>query len=74
MKSRISNSLILVAVATATAIAATLLGGTQGHAPVQTVFLAFIAAILAIQVIPALMLFAGMLRGFFAKPRKELED
>lgn len=73
MKSKISNCLILLAVATATAVAATIFGGTQGHAPVQTAFLAFIAAILAIQVIPALMLFAGILRGLFAKPRKELE-
>lgn len=73
MKRKLSNNLILLAVASVTAVAAYLLGGAQGHAPVQTLFLAFVAAILAIQVIPALMLFAGMLKGFFAKPQKELE-
>jgi hypothetical protein len=73
MKRKLSNNLILLAVASVTAVAAYLLGGKQGHAPVQTLFLAFVAAILAIQVIPALMLCAGMLKGFFAKPEKELE-
>jgi len=74
MKNKISNSLILLTVASVRAAAAYLLGDAQGHAPAQTAFLAFVAAILAIQVIPALMLFVGMLRGFFAKTRKELEQ
>lgn len=73
MKRPVPNSLILLIVASVTAMAAYLLGDSQNHQPVQTLFLAFVAAILAIQVIPAMMLFAGMLKTYFAKPQKELE-
>lgn len=73
MKERISNSLILLAVATFSALVAYLLFVTQNHAPAQTIFLAFVAAILAIQLIPALMLFVGMVKGFFTKAQKETE-
>ena len=73
MKNKIANGLILLAVATVAALVAYLLVATQNYAPAQTIFLAFVAAILAIQLIPALMLFFGMLKGLFSRAQKELE-
>ncbi|HBT82331.1 MAG: hypothetical protein A2091_10565 [Desulfuromonadales bacterium GWD2_61_12] len=73
MKVKIPNSLILVAVASVTAVAAYLLTVSGQHEPVQTLFLAFVAAILAIQVIPALILFVGLIKGLFTRAEKSLE-
>ena len=73
MKAKIPNSLILITVASVTAVVAYLLAVTRQHEPVETLFLAFVAAILAIQVLPALMLFVGMLKGLFTRTEKGLE-
>ncbi len=73
MKTKIPNSLILITVASVTAVVAYLLSVTQQHEPVQTLFLVFIAAILAVQVIPALMLFLGMVKSLFTRTEKGLE-
>lgn len=73
MKDAYLNSVILVVVATGTALAAFVGTASQGVEPLQTVFFAFVAAIIAIQVVPALLLICTLLKGLFIRSGKELE-
>ena len=74
MKHTLPNCLILFLVATSTALVAYLFSLSGNRAPVQALFLAFVAAILAIQLIPLLMLLVGMLKGVCSRREKEVED
>jgi len=73
MKDKYLNSMILVVVATGTAMAAFVGNASRGIEPLQTVFIAFVAAIIAIQVVPALVLLACLLKGLLTRPAKEFE-
>jgi hypothetical protein len=73
MKNNYLNAVILVVVATGTAMAAFVGTASRGVEPLQTVFFAFVAAIIAIQVVPALMLVGTLLKGLFSRSAKELE-
>ncbi len=74
MKAKYTNALILVVVATGTAFAAFIGDVSRGVEPLQTIFLGFVAAIITIQVVPALLLLGCMVRGLLARPEKELAE
>ena len=73
MKDKYLNAVILVVVATGTVMAAFVGGASRGVEPLQTVFFAFVAAIIAIQLVPALMLIGTLLKGILTRSEKELE-
>ena len=68
------NALILVVVATGTALVAFIGDASRGSEPLQTVFLVFVSAIIAIQVVPALMLVGCLLKGLFTRSAPESEQ
>jgi len=73
MKSTIANSLILLVVASGTALLSFLDVTALGLAPLETLFLVFVAVIIAIQVVPAIMLFGTMIKGIFPRAEKHSE-
>jgi hypothetical protein len=73
MKSTLANSLILLVVASGTALLSFLDVTALGLAPLETLFLVFVAIIIAIQVVPAIMLFGAMLKGIFSRTQKRSE-
>ena len=73
MKSTFANSLILLVVASGTALLSFLDVTALGLAPLETLFLVFVAVIIAIQVVPAIMLFGAMLKGIFSGAEKRSE-
>ena len=73
MKSTLANSLILLVVASGTALLSFLVVTALGLAPLETLFLVFIAVVVAIQVVPAIMLFGAMLKGLFTRSGKRSE-
>ena len=73
MKDKYLNSVILVVIATGTAMAAFVGNASRGVEPLQTVFFAFVAAIIAIQLVPALLLIGTLLKGILTRSTKELE-
>ncbi|MBE0504364.1 MAG: hypothetical protein IBX46_09575 [Desulfuromonadales bacterium] len=70
MKSTLANSLILLVVASGTALLSFLDVTALGLAPLETLFLVFIAVVVAIQVVPALMLFGTLLKGLISRVEK----
>jgi len=74
MKAKYTNALILVVVATGTAFAAFIGDVSRGVEPLQTIFLGFVAAIITIQVVPALLLLVFLFSGVLAPPEKELAE
>lgn len=68
------NALILIVVATGTAFVAFVGDASRGAEPLQTMFLAFVAAIIAIQVVPALMLVGYLIKGLLVRTAKETEQ
>lgn len=73
MKSNAINALILVVVATGTALAAFIGDISRGSGSLQTLFFAFVAAIIAIQVVPALMLVGYLIKGLLTRPAHATE-
>jgi ACR3 family arsenite efflux pump ArsB len=71
MKANYLNALILIVVATGTALVAFVGDVSRGSEPLQTVFFAFVAAIIAIQVVPAMMLIGHLFKGLFTRTAKE---
>jgi len=74
MKSNYANALILVVVATGTALAAFIGDISRDSGSLQTVFFAFVAAIIAIQVVPAIMLLGYLIKGLLTRSVKESEQ
>ena len=74
MKEKYLNSVILAVVATGTALVAFVGDASRGAEPLQTVFLAFLAAILAIQVVPAIMLVCCLIKSLIVRSAKESEN
>ena len=73
MKNKYLNAVILVVVATGTVMAAFVGGASRGVDHLQTAFFAFVAAIVVIQLVPALMLIVTLLKGILIRPAKEIE-
>lgn len=73
MKTTLANSLILLVVASGTALLSFLDVTALGLAPLETLFLIFVAVIIAIQVVPAIMLFGAMVKGLFSRAEKHSE-
>ena len=73
MKSTLANSLILLLVASGTALLSFLDVTALGLAPFETLFLIFVAVIIVIQVVPAIMLFGTMIIGIFSGAQKRSE-
>jgi hypothetical protein len=73
MKSTLANSLILLVVASGTALLSFLDVTALGLAPLETLFLVFVAVIIAIQIVPAIMFFGAMLKGIFSGVAKRSE-
>ena len=73
MKDKYLNSVIMVVVATGTVMTAFVGGASRGVDHLQTAFFAFVAAIVVIQLVPALMLIGTLLKGILIRPAKELE-
>lgn len=74
MKSTLANSLILLVVASGTALISFVDVTTLGLAPLETLFLVFVAVIVAIQIIPAIMLFIAMIKGLFSRVQRRSEQ
>ncbi len=68
MKKAIVNSLILLLGFTTTAFASEA-GGAGGNF-LMTLFLGFFALIIVFQLVPAVLLFTGMLKGLFTREHK----
>lgn len=73
MKSTVANSLILLVVASGTALLSFLDVTALGLAPLETLFLVFIAVIVAIQVVPGIMLFGAMIKALLSRTQKRSE-
>ncbi|HEY5674809.1 MAG TPA: hypothetical protein VIR78_13965 [Malonomonas sp.] len=69
MKNIIRNTLIVLAGFSTTAHAAAEAGG-EGGSFLLTLFIGFFALIIVFQLIPAVLLFAGMLKGLFVREHK----
>ena len=73
MKSNAINALILVVVATGTAMVAFIGDISRGSGSLQNLFFAFVAAIIAIQVVPAMMLVGYLIKGLLSRPVQQSE-
>lgn len=73
MKAKYINALILVVVATGTALVAFVGDASRGSEPLQNLFFAFVAAIIAIQVVPAMMLIGCLFKSLLTRSAKESE-
>ena len=73
MKSTLANSLILLVVASGTGLISFIDVTSLGLAPFEALFLVFVAVIVAIQIIPAIMLFVAMIKGIFSRTPKRSE-
>ena len=69
MKNAIRNSLIVLASLSTTAYAAAE-AGDQGGSFLLTLFIGFFALIIVFQLVPAVLLFTGMLKGLFSREHK----
>jgi len=73
MKSTLTNSLILLVVASGTALISFLDVTALGLAPLEALFLVFVATIIAIQIVPAVILFVAMIKVIFTRTQKRSE-
>ena len=74
MKSVLLNILIIVVVTTGVAIIPIVGGASTGSEPLRSLFFAFVSAIIAVQLIPAVMLLGGLLKAAFAAVAKKQES
>ena len=74
MKENYLNALILVVIATGTVFASFIGDVSRGAEPLQTIFFCFVGAIIAVQVVPALVLVGRLTKGLLARPEKELAE
>lgn len=74
MKTTLANALILFVVASGTALLSFLNVTAWGLAPLKTLFLVFVAAIVAIQVIPAIIFFVTLFKGIFLRAENDSES
>ena len=74
MKSKVANTLIVGMVLAGTILLGNLAGIGQNGEVMSTLFLCFFAVIIAIQVVPAMLLFSYLIKELFRKsPGKNVE-
>lgn len=73
MKEKFLNVMIVVVVTAGTALVTFAGSASQGAEPFQSLFMAFLAAIIVIQVIPALMLVGALIRALRQRGEKALQ-
>jgi hypothetical protein len=71
---KIATGLIVVLVLAGTAFIPAVADVAQGGGALATLFLCFLGAIIAVQVIPGLMLFAMMVKGMCSLVRKAVPE
>ncbi len=71
MKPRLLNTLIIIVVATGTAIIPLAGGASLGSEPLRSVFFAFVSAIIAIQLVPAVILIGCLLKNVLFGEKKQ---
>ena len=71
MKSILVNTLLIVVIVSGTAIIPLAGGASIGLEPFSTIFLAFVSAIIALQVVPAMMLLWCLLKKLVANAVKQ---
>ncbi len=74
MKPRLLSTLIIVVVATGTAIIPLAGGASVGNEPLRSIFFAFVSAIIAIQLVPALLLLGCLIKSVFFGNEKKQES
>lgn len=74
MKPRLLNTLIIVVVATGTAIIPLAGGASVGSEPLRSIFFAFVSAIIAIQLVPAALLLGCLIKSVFFGNEKKQES
>jgi len=74
MKPRLFSALIIIVVATGTAIIPLAGGASVGSEPMRTVFFAFVSAIIAIQLVPAVMLLGCLIKSVLLGSEKKQES
>jgi len=74
MKPRLFSTLVIIVVATGTAIIPLAGGASVGTEPMRTVFFAFVSAIVAIQLVPAVMLLGSLIKSVFFGSEKKQES
>lgn len=73
MKPKYFSTLIIIVVATGTAIIPLAGGAASATEPMRTVFFAFVSAIIAIQVVPAIMLLGGLIKAALSGSTRKQE-
>ena len=74
MKPRLFSILIIIVIATGTAIIPLAGGASVGSEPMRTVFFAFVSAIIAIQLVPAVMLLGSLIKSLLFGSEKKQES
>jgi len=74
MKSKLINILIIVSVTAGTAIIPLVSGAASGVEPLKSIFFAFVSAIIAIQLVPALMLLWYFVKSIVFDVREHQEN
>ena len=71
MKPRLLSTLIIIVVATGTAVIPLAGGASLGSEPLRSVFFAFVSAIIAIQLVPAVMLLGCLFKSVLFGEKKQ---
>jgi len=71
MKPRLFSTLVIIVIATGTAIIPLAGGASVGTEPMRTVFFAFVSAIIAIQLVPAVLLLGSLIKSVFGSGKKQ---
>ena len=73
MKSILLSTLVIIAITTGAAVLPLVMGASIEAAPLESLFLPFISAIIAIQLVPAVLLLGGLFNATFADNGNEQE-
>jgi hypothetical protein len=74
MKTRVLSTLVIIVVATLTAIVPLAGGASVDSGPLKNVFFAFVSAIIVIQLVPAVMLLGCLAKSAFSGKEKNQEN
>lgn len=74
MNAKLLNALIIIVVASGIAIIPLAGGASTGAEPFKSIFLAFVFAIIALQVVPAIMLLGYLIKSLFGSGEKAQES
>jgi len=74
MKNILGNTLIALIAFSSSAYAATATEGAGDGSLLLSLFIGFFALIVVFQLVPAVILFVGLVRGLFSKDSKKIES